>query len=119
MVIVGYFKEILPCLICELKEGSNDYLQDTVCGCRTAGITRSCADDAGESGREQHADALRSLRVARADHQRNADQFDIRFAQAFHWGLNETQRASTRAYSMHIRCIFSPIPIGGSVVIGF
>lgn len=32
VVIVGYFKEILPCLICELKEGSSDYLQDTVCG---------------------------------------------------------------------------------------
>ena len=32
VVIIGYFKEILPLLISELKEGSSDYLQDTVCG---------------------------------------------------------------------------------------
>lgn len=31
VVIIGYFKEILPLLISELKEGSSDYLQDTVC----------------------------------------------------------------------------------------
>ena len=31
VVIIGYFKEFLPLLISELKEGSSDYLQDTVC----------------------------------------------------------------------------------------
>ncbi|KAM7456836.1 hypothetical protein BLSTO_02405 [Blastocystis sp. subtype 1] len=30
VVIIGYFKEFLPLLISELKEGSSDYLQDTV-----------------------------------------------------------------------------------------
>ena len=83
-MIVGYFKEILPCLICELKEGSNDYLQDTVCRGRTAGMMSSCADDAGESGCEQHANALRSLCIACADHQWNPDQFDIPLQKLFH-----------------------------------
>ena len=32
VVIIGYFRELLPLLISELKEGSDDYLQDTVCG---------------------------------------------------------------------------------------
>ena len=44
----------------------------------SAGMRRSRADDAGESGCEQHANALRPLRVARADNRGDADQFDIR-----------------------------------------
>ena len=101
-MIVGYFKEILPCLICELKEGSNDYLQDTVCRGRTAGMMSSCADDAGESGCEQHANALRSLCVACADHQWNPDQFDIPLQRRFIVIL--TKRSVHQR--VFIRCVF-------------
>lgn len=31
IVIIGYYKEFLIRLISELKEGSNDYLKDTMC----------------------------------------------------------------------------------------
>ena len=88
-----------------------------MCNRRTAGIIDSCADDAGEGGCKQHANALRTLCVARADHQRNADQSDIQ-RRAFQC-LNETQRVSTRVSSTRIRCIFCRILTGGSDVIGF
>ena len=82
VVIIGYFRELLPLLISELKEGSDDYLQDTVCGDFWDSINGSCFADAGEYRRARAAAHVRTVLIARADRLRHAHQHHILFAQA-------------------------------------